>query len=73
MKTLFTDKLKFLSKKKETCPHENFNSIDDYQKLVNNLIKEVLFIKLENACPSDEKLKRTKKIIKLFNIKLGEE
>ena len=54
-------------------PYECFNSIEDYQKPVNNLKKEDFFSKLKNGYPDDEELKRTMEIIKLFNIKNGEE
>ena len=72
LKTGFPDKWKFLSKKL-AYPYENFNSIDDYQKPVNNLKKEDFFSKLKNKYPDDEEIQRTKDIIKRFNIKNGEE
>ena len=72
LKEGFPDKWKYLSKKL-AYPYEYFNSIDDYQKSVNNLEKEHLFSKLKNKCPDDKEIDRTKKIIKKFNIKNGEE
>ena len=54
-------------------PYEFFNSIEDYQKPVNNLKKEDFFSKLKNGYPDDEGIERTKEIIELFNIKNGEE
>ena len=46
--------------------------MDSYQKPVDNIKKEEIFSKLKNKCPSDEKIKRTKDIIKKFNIKNGD-
>ena len=54
-------------------PYEFFNSIEDYQKPVDNLKKEDFFSKLKNGYPDDEEIKRTKEIIKFFSIKNGEE
>ena len=68
LKTGFPDKWKFLTKKLAN-PYENFNSIDDYQKPVDNLGKEYFFSKLKNNYPDDEEIERTKEINKLFNIK----
>ena len=45
LKTEFPDKRKYLTKKL-TYPYELFNSIDDYQKPVDNLKKEDFFKKL---------------------------
>ena len=72
LKTGYPDKWKILSKKL-AYPYENFNSIDDYQKPVNNLKKEHFFSKLKNGYPNDEEIQRTMDIIKRFNIKNGEE
>ena len=72
LKTGLLDKWKFLTKKL-AHPYENFNSIDDYQKPVDNLKKEDFFSKLKNKCPDDEEIQRTKDIINVFNIKNGEE
>ena len=49
------------------------NSIDDYQKPVDNLKKEDFFSKLKNDYSSDKEIERTKEIIELFDIKNGEE
>ena len=54
-------------------PYEFFNSIDDYQKPVDNLKKEDFFSKLKNGYPDDEEIERTMENIKLFNTKNGEE
>ena len=54
-------------------PYEFFNSIEDYQKPVENLQKEHFFSKLKNGYPDDEEIQRTMDIIKRFNIKSGEE
>ena len=54
-------------------PYDCFNSIDDYQKPVDNLKKEDFFSKLRNGYPDDEEIERTKEINKKFNIKNGEE
>ena len=72
LKTGFPDKWKYLTKKL-AYPYEYFNSIEDYQKPVNNLIKEQFFSKLNNKCPDDEEIQRTMDIIQKFNIKCGEE
>ena len=72
LKTGFPDKWKNLTKKL-AYPYEFFNSIEDYQKPVNNLKKDDFFSKLKNGYPDDEEIKRTMEIIKLFNIKNGEE
>ena len=72
LKTGYPDKWKFLTKKLAHT-YEYFNSIDDYQKPVNNLLKENFFSKLKNNCPDDEEIQRTMDIIKRFNIKIGEE
>ena len=72
MKSEVPDKWKCLTKKLAN-PYENFNSIDDYQKHVNNLKKEYFFSKLKNDYPDDGGIERTKQILKLFNIKSGKE
>ena len=46
LKTPFTDKWKYLTKKL-AYPYKFFNSINDYQKPVNNLKKEFFFSKLK--------------------------
>ena len=68
LKTEFPDKWKCLTKKL-AYPDEYFDSIDDYQKPVDNVKKEDFFSKLR----SDKEIERTKEIIKLFDIKNGEE
>ena len=72
MKKEFPDKWQYLNKKL-AYPYEYFNSIDDYQKPVDNLKKEDFFSKLKIDYPDDDEIARTKEIIKLFSIKNGEE
>ena len=72
LKIGFPDKWSYLTRK-SAYPYEVFNSIEDYQKPVDNLKKEHFFSKLKNSYPDDEEIKRTKDIIKSFNIKNGEE
>ena len=72
LKRGFPDKWKFLSKKL-VYPYENFNSIKDYQKPVNNLKKELFFSKLKNGYPNDEEIQRPMDITKRFNSKNREE
>ena len=72
LKTRFPDKWKYLTKKL-AYPYECFNSIDDYQKPVDNLEKKDFFSKLKIKCPDDEEIERTKEIIKIFDNKNGEE
>ena len=43
------------------------------KSLFDNLKKKDFFSILKNDYPSDEKIERTKEIIKIFNIKNGEE
>ena len=72
LKTGFPDKWKVLTKNL-AYPYESFNSIDDYQKCVDNLWKEDFFSKLKIECPDDEEIERTKELIENFNFKDGEE
>ena len=72
LKKEFPDKWQYLNKKL-AYPYEYFNSIDDYKKPVNKLEKEDFFSKLKNDYPDDDEIERTQEIIKLFNIKDGEE
>ena len=71
-KTGFPDKRRYLTKKL-AYPYEFFNCIEDYQKPVDILKKEDFFSKLKNKCPDDEEIERTKEIIKILNIRNGEE
>ena len=71
LKTGFPDKWKYLTKNL-AYPYEYFNSIEDYQKPVDNLKKEDFFSKIKNKCPDDEEIEKTKYIIQKFNIKNGE-
>ena len=43
-------------KKKLAYPSEYFNSIEDCQKRVDNLINEDFFSKLKNDYPDDEEI-----------------
>ena len=72
LKKDFPDKWQYL-KKKLAYPYDYFNNIDDYKKPVDNLQKEDFFCKLKNKCPEDDKITRTKEIIKLFDNKNGEQ
>ena len=72
LKKEFPDKWQYLNEKL-AYPYEYFNNIDDYQKPVDNLKKEDFFNKLKNDYPDDDEIERTREIIKLFNIKNGEE
>ena len=72
LKKKFPDKWQYLNKKL-AYPYEYFNNIDDYKKTVNNLRRENFFSKLKKDYPDDDEIERTKEIIKLFNIKNGEE
>ena len=72
LKKEFPDKWQYLNKKL-AYPYQYFNSIDDYKKPVNDLKKEDFFSKLKNDYPDDDEIEGTKEIIKLFNIKDGEE
>ena len=72
LKKKFADKWQLLNKKL-AYPYEYFNSIEDYQKPVDNLKKEDFFSKLKNNYPDDEEIERTKQIIKLFDIRSGKE
>ena len=72
LKKEFPDNWQYLNKKL-AYPYQYFNSIDDYQKPVDNLKKEDFFNKLKSKCPDDDEVERAKKFIKLFDIKNGEE
>ena len=72
LKTGFPDKWKFLTKKL-AYPYEYFNSIDDYEKPVDNLKKKDFFSKLKNKCSDDEEIEGTMNIIENFKLKNGEE
>ena len=71
LKTEFPNKWKYLTEKL-AYPYEYFDSLDDYQKPVDNLKKENFFSKLKNDYPTDKEIERTKKITKIFDIKKGE-
>ena len=64
-------KLQYL-KKHIPYPYEEFSSIDEYQKPVDNLKKENFFSELKNGCPSNETLEIKKENLEKFNIEIGE-
>ena len=66
LKKKFPDDWQYLNKKL-TYTYQYFNTIDDYQKRVNNLTKEDLFSKLKNKCPEDDEIARIKETIKLID------
>ena len=72
LKTGFPDKWKYLIRKL-AYPYKFSNCIEEYQKAVDNLKKEDFFGNLKNNCTDDEKVERAKEIIKIFDIKNGEE
>ena len=72
LKKEFPDKYQYLNKKL-AYPYQYFNNIDDYKKPVDNLKKEDFSNNLKNDYPDDDEIERTKEIIKLFNIKDGEQ
>ena len=72
LKTEFPDKWRYLTKKL-AYPYEYFNSIEDYNKPVDNLENKDFFSKLKNKCPDDIEIDRTREIIEKFNIKDGKE
>ena len=69
MKKELPDKWQYLNKKLSDT-YEYFNSIDDCQKPVDNLIKEDFFGKVKNKSPEDEETQRTKEIIKFLILKM---
>ena len=72
LKTEFPDKWRYLTKKL-AYPYEYFNTIEDYNKPVDNLENKDFFSKLKNKCPDDNKIDRTREINKKFKIKDGKE
>ena len=72
LKKDFPDKWQYLNRKL-AYPYQYFNSIDDYQNPVDNIKKEDFFSKLKNKYPDDDEIERTKEVIKVFDIKNGEE
>ena len=72
LKTEIPDKWKYLTKNL-AYPYENFNTIEDYKKPVDNLENKNFFSKLKNKCPDDKEIDRTREIIRKFNIKDGQE
>ena len=72
LKKEFPDKWQYLNEK-IAYPYEYFNNIDDHKKPADNLKKEDFFSESKNDYPYDEEIERIKEIIKLFNIKDGEE
>ena len=72
LKTEVLDEWKNLNRK-SAYAYEYFNSINDYQKPVNELKKEDFFSNLQNDIPNDEKIERNKEVIELFNTKHSKE
>ena len=72
LKKEFPDNWKYLSKKL-AYPYEYFNSIENYNKPVDNLENKDFFGKLKNKCPDHSEIDRTREIIKTINIKDGKE
>ena len=72
LETEFPDKWKYLTKIL-AYPYEYFNSIEDYNKPVDNLEKKDFFGKLKKKCPDDNETDRTRETIKKINIKDGKE
>ena len=71
LKTEIYDKWKHLSKKL-AYPYEYIDSLDDYQKPVNNFFKKGIFSKLKNFYPNDNGIERTDETFKIFKKKNGE-
>ena len=55
LKGEYPDKWQYLNKKL-AYSYQYFNSINDYQKPVDNLKKEDFFSKLKNECPDDDEI-----------------
>ena len=72
LKKEFPDKWQYWNKK-IAWPYNYFNSIDDYNKPVDNSRKEDFFSKLKNKCADDEEIRGTKEVIKVIDFKNGEE
>ena len=70
LKTEFPDMWKYITKKL-AYSYEYFNSIEDYNKPVDNLENKHFFSKLKNKCADDNESDRTREVIKKFNIKDG--
>ena len=62
LKTEFPDKWRYLTKT-IAYPYEYFNSIEDYNKPVDNLENKDFFSKLKNKCPDDKEINRTRETI----------
>ena len=70
LKTEFLDKKwKFLTEKL-AYQNEYFNSLDDYQKPVDNLKKEVFFSEFKKKCPDDEEIEKQKKLLSYSILKM---
>ena len=70
LKTEYPDKWMYLTKKL-AYPYEYFNSIEDYDKPVDNLENKDFFSKSKNNCPDNNEIDRTR--ARKFNIKDGKE
>ena len=73
LKTEFPDNTWKHLTKKIASPYEYFNSLDGYQKPVDNLKKEDLLNNLKTDYPSNDDIERTKENSKIFNIENREE
>ena len=59
--------------KKLVYPYEYFQSLDDYDLPITNLLKEDCFSKLKNGYPENNEIQRSNNIIEIFDIKTGRE
>ena len=62
-----------ISGEKPAYPYESFIKSEDYQKPVAILRKDDFFSDLKNSCPDGGEIDRSKQIVKIFDIKNGEE
>ena len=69
LKKEFPDKGQYLYKKL-AYPYHYFNSINDYQKPVDNLKKKDFFSKLKNECPDDDEIEQQKKLLNCLILKM---
>ena len=63
-----------LLKNKLAYPYEFYNTLEDYEKPIDELLKagnEAYYSKTANKIPDQKEIDRTNEIIKLFNIKNG--
>ena len=65
-----------LLKNKLAYPYEFYKTLEDYEKPIGELLragKEAYFSKTANKIPDQKEINRTNEIIKIFNIKNGQE